>query len=145
MTELPSVINFGNDTNRWSSFHNSLDPDDFDIEDVEDHQATVKRYSAFEMDIINLLFKISHGPRRIDSCIYDQADTSPYPEGCMYLDVIEQVSGDVEEIINDLTKTKLRSIRKQLAYILNELATINVTMGGQHPSFLQYDRKNDKL
>lgn len=98
------------------------------------------------MDIIDLLFDIGHGPRLIGGYRYHQADTSPCPGGFMYLDVMEVVPGDdVEDIMDDLTDDELLSIRKQLAYILNELAKIEVTMGGQHPSFLQYDRENDKL
>ncbi|GAM36768.1 hypothetical protein TCE0_018r06121 [Talaromyces pinophilus] len=41
--------------------------------------------------------------------------------------------------------TQLYSVRKQLAYILNELAQEDVTIDEQHPGFLRYDRENDKL
>ncbi|KAF3407130.1 hypothetical protein DPV78_001769 [Talaromyces pinophilus] len=41
--------------------------------------------------------------------------------------------------------TQLYSVRKQLAYILNELAQEDVTIDEKHPGFLRYDRENDKL
>ncbi|EEA23725.1 hypothetical protein TMatcc_006801 [Talaromyces marneffei ATCC 18224] len=105
-------------------------PDNFDIDDLEDLQADVKFHRGLEPDIIDLLFKIGHGPGRIDSCFYEQAEISPCPGGFIYLDAMEQVPGDdVEEIMDDLSDKELLSIRKQLAYILNELGKIKVTMG----------------
>lgn len=59
---------------------------------------------------------------------------------------MESMPGDnFKDITNNFTDEELLSIQKELAYVLNELVKINVTLTSQHPRFLQYDRKNDKL
>lgn len=77
---------------------------------------------------------------------FNQGPASVSPAGYSWITVLEQRPGeDVGKIKDTLSDNQLFSIRKQLAYILTELAKEDVTMGDQHPGFLRYDRENDKL
>jgi hypothetical protein len=95
---------------------------------------------------LNQLADIGHGPEHIHTVRYKQGETGAYPGGYAFIMVMKQVPGeDIEKINNQLSNDQLYSIRKQLAYLLIELAQEDVTIDEQHPSFLRYDRENDKL
>lgn len=104
------------------------------------------RHIDWEIDILEQLADIGHGPEHIHTVRYRQPSTGTVCPGGYFVMVMKQVPGEnVERIKDELSNDQLYSIRRQLAYILNELAQEDVTIDEQHPRFLRYDRENDKL
>ncbi|OKL61738.1 hypothetical protein UA08_02817 [Talaromyces atroroseus] len=123
-----------------------LDPEEFDIEDEDEHEEMVCDYSGFEADLVNFLHGIGHEPKLLDAYGYLQGENHPYESGAIYFIAMECVPGEnVDEIRDELTKEELQSIRRQLAYILNEMAKINRCFANEDPACLRYDRRADKL
>lgn len=123
-----------------------MDPSLFDIEDVEENKEISSRHVLFEIDLIERLGNIGHGPKLLDHARYNQTENHPCPGGTIYVIAMERIPGEnVEDIEEDLSKTQLLSIRKQLAYILEEMRKMHRVMDVEDSSFLQYDKKKDKL
>lgn len=96
--------------------------------------------------MINLLHQIGHGPKHIRSSYCIQPAGLPYPGEKISFTIMERVPGeDVNDLIDQLSTEERGSIRTQLAKILQEMADKDRILLEQHPSFLRYDRKNDKL
>jgi serine/threonine protein kinase len=123
-----------------------LDPEEFDIDDEDEHEELVANHAGHEVDLANFLYEIGHGPKLLDYYGYLQRENDPYKGGAMYFIAMEYVPGeDVDEIRDELTQDELLSIRRQLAYILNKMAMINRGFANEDPACLRYDREADKL
>lgn len=125
---------------------NSLNPKHFEVEHIEDLTEVVHEHVCFEMDLIELIHGIGHGPEYRYSCSYQQNKGMPYPKGRIYFIMTSRVPGEnLEDICDELTHEQLRSVRKQLAKILNEMGKENKILNEERLSFFRYDRENDKL
>ncbi|OJJ31244.1 hypothetical protein ASPWEDRAFT_176334 [Aspergillus wentii DTO 134E9] len=123
-----------------------LDPKTYDIEDVEENREEVEQDFWNEIDGVNIVHEIGHGPGYIDHVSQPAGPRFPYPNGWVDFIVMSRVPGEnLEDIYRGLSRDQLESIREQLAFIFEHMRQNCAALGIQNPRFLQYDRQNDKV
>ncbi|CRG91466.1 hypothetical protein PISL3812_08515 [Talaromyces islandicus] len=124
-----------------------LNPRGFDIDDLQENRALCEDDYLSELEIVETVHSINHGPALLDWYTKRQPEYMPYPkEGIMDVYVVSLVPGEnLDEIFEDLGWEHLRVIRAQLTYILNTLRIEGRILSEQHPRFLNYDKKAKRL
>jgi hypothetical protein len=96
-----------------------LNPRLFGIEDVEENREVTETHYLHEIDTLETVEKIGHGPQFIDYATQEQGPEMPYPPGLVDFYMTTRVPGEkVGAIFDQLSHAQLASIRKQLAFIL---------------------------
>jgi serine/threonine protein kinase len=96
-----------------------LDPDDFDIEDVEENEKICEDHFLREIHTVQIVKQIGHGPKYLDYFTQIQGNSMPFPERLVDIIVMSRVPGEIlGDIYKRLSDTQLRSIRTQLTSIL---------------------------
>lgn len=125
---------------------NSINPKPFGIKDIEENRKDVHEHVLFELELIRHLHSAGKGPELLNSVRHGQIPTLPYPPGFVYFFALERVPGeDLDRIRDDLSLSQLRSIKKQLAGILDVMRPLNRCLAVEDPRCLRYDKAKDKL
>jgi hypothetical protein len=92
-----------------------LDPKAFDIEDEERNQYVAREHFLCEVDTVDMVGEMGHGPEYLIHGRKIQSDWMPCPNRLIWILVTTQVPGD--ELVN-LNNEQLKSTRTQLTHIL---------------------------
>ncbi|PYI05176.1 hypothetical protein BO78DRAFT_346135 [Aspergillus sclerotiicarbonarius CBS 121057] len=123
-----------------------LNPKDFDFEDPEEVLELAEQHYCHEVDATVLLAKAGLGPQYLTHETHYQPEWMPFPDGYVDLIVMKPPPGEnVDEIQDELTDRQLASIRTQLAHILETMRNKSYKLIEQHPSYLNYDARTNKL
>ncbi|RAH55258.1 hypothetical protein BO85DRAFT_499031 [Aspergillus piperis CBS 112811] len=123
-----------------------LDPEDCDIEDLDKTLKVAEQHYCHEVEAIDLLSTHGYGPKYLNHETHEQPDWMPFPGGYLEFIVMEFPPGkNVDDIREELTDTQRRSIRKQLAHLLELMRQNDYKLTEQHPSYLHYDARADRL
>ncbi|KAI9925068.1 hypothetical protein MW887_006476 [Aspergillus wentii] len=94
----------------------------FNIEDPKATRGKVDVMFIREVEAVEAVHTINHGPRYIDHATQPAGQTFPYPDGWADLLVMSRVPGNnVAEIADQLSFEQLESIRQKPAVILEHL------------------------
>ncbi|OKL59678.1 hypothetical protein UA08_05274 [Talaromyces atroroseus] len=126
--------------------HN-LNPKHFPlIDDVEETLRVADRHVGFEVGLMDLVHSIGHGPQHQIFVEGQQNEWMPYPGGQIYFVAMSRVPGeDMGRIQDTLSPQQLKSIKSQLARILEAIADKNRVLRTADPGSLRSDKANDKL
>ncbi|RAK74669.1 uncharacterized protein BO72DRAFT_450546 [Aspergillus fijiensis CBS 313.89] len=126
-----------------------LDPRGFELISEDDKKKVLhiaEQEFLYECEAIQLLGDAGLGPKYADHLICYQPDWMPFPGGYGHFLVMTVPPGDnLDEISDELTNRQLDSIRTQLARILELLRKNSHKLVDQHPSYLNYDVRTNKL
>ncbi|KNG86317.1 hypothetical protein ANOM_005216 [Aspergillus nomiae NRRL 13137] len=123
-----------------------LNPKDFDFEDPREVKEIAEERYCHEVEAAILLGERGLGPKYRTHETQYQEEWMPFPGGYIDFFVMQLPPGEnVNEIQDELTNRQLESIRTQLAYILETMRKNGYTLVQQHPSFLNYDARTNKL
>lgn len=115
-----------------SNYYNSLHPGNFSLGDLAENNEMAESDYLLEIEMMEAVAEIGHGPAYIAHVASPQNETLPFPNGNIYLYVMTRAPGqDLEEIYEDLKDEQLESIRMQLVHIL-EYVFVALSIRGDH-------------
>ncbi|RAL03492.1 uncharacterized protein BO80DRAFT_488488 [Aspergillus ibericus CBS 121593] len=124
-----------------------LDPKYFDFDDLNDEILEIaEQHYCHEVEATILLSKAGLGPKYLKHQTQDQPEWMPFPDGYVDFIVMKPPPGEnLDEIHEELTDRQLASIRTQLAHILETMRQNSYKLIQEHPSYLNYDARTNKL
>ncbi|OJJ77948.1 hypothetical protein ASPBRDRAFT_113408 [Aspergillus brasiliensis CBS 101740] len=123
-----------------------LDPEDCDLEDPDEILKVAEQSYCHEVEAIDLLSTHGYGPKYHNHETQKQPAWMPFPGGYLEFIVMEFPPGEnVDDIQDELTDSQRKSIRTQLAQMLELMRKNDYKLTEQHPSYLHYDARADRL
>ncbi|RAK97939.1 uncharacterized protein BO80DRAFT_179776 [Aspergillus ibericus CBS 121593] len=123
-----------------------LNPKYFDFDDPKEVLEIADQHYCHEVEATVLLGKAGLGPRYLAHETHYQPEWMPFPDGYVDFIVMQNPPGEnVNEIQDELTDRQLASIRTQLAHILETMRKSDYKLVQQHPSYLNYDARTNRL
>ena len=102
-----------------SSIEQEEDPDDSEPDDPNEVREAAAQDFLYEVDAVDTVNIIGHGPKLLTYISQPQGPRLPYPKGWVDFIVMSRVPGEVlTNVYQGLSNAQLRSVQLQMAKIL---------------------------